>query len=51
MSECIAILVFDWEVLAAIRGAVLLISAHLGQVRVVIVVANLALLRCITVVH
>ena len=49
VGERIAVLVLDWEMLTAICRALLLISAHLGQVCVIIIMPYLAFLSGLTV--
>ena len=51
MRQRISVLVFDWERLTAVGRLVLRVGAHLRQVRIVIVVANFALLSGFTVVN
>ena len=51
VRQRISVLVFDWERLTAVGRLVLRVGAHLRQVRIVIVVADFALLSGFTVVH
>lgn len=51
VSQCISILVLDWEVLTAVCALVCLITAHLSEVSVIIVVADLSLFGGIAVVN